>query len=79
VHDSLPAKERREEMASNMHTGHDVAFKARMTLESLKEVKTMAQVSSEYGVHMNQIHQWRQRLLDENPHRFSDHRREKVI
>jgi len=32
--------------------------------------KTMAQLSSEYGVHANQIRQWRQRLLDELPRYF---------
>ena len=35
----------------------------------------MVQLSSEYGVHANQIGQWRQRLLDEVPHVFSDRRR----
>jgi transposase-like protein len=34
----------------------------------------MAQLSSEYGVHSNQIRQWRQRLLDELPDVFSDRR-----
>lgn len=49
--------------------------KARVALEALKGEKTMAQLSSEYGVHANQIRQWRQRLLDEVPHVFSDRRR----
>ena len=35
----------------------------------------MAQLSSEYGVHANQIRQWRQRLLEEMPQVFSDRRR----
>jgi len=34
----------------------------------------MVQLSSEYGVHPNQIRQWRQRLLDELPDVFSDRR-----
>jgi transposase-like protein len=46
VHDSLPSKERRKEMASNMRKGHDAAFKARVALEALKSDKTMAQISS---------------------------------
>jgi putative transposase len=58
-----------------MRRGHDAAFKARVALEALKGEKTMAQLSSEYGVHANQIHQWRQRLLDEVPQVFSDRRR----
>ena len=51
-------------MAVNMRKSHDAAFKARIALEALKEEKTMAQLSSEYGVHANQIRQWRQKLLD---------------
>jgi len=61
-------------MVSNMRRGHDAAFKARVALEALKGEKTMAQISSEYGVHPNQIRQWRQRLLDEIPEVFSDRR-----
>jgi transposase len=59
----------------NMRRGHDAAFKARVALEALKEEKTIAQISSEYGVHANQIRQWRQRLVDELPRLFSDRRK----
>jgi len=65
-------------MASNMRKGHDAAFKARVALEALKSDKTMAQISSEYEVHVNQIRQWKQRLPDEIPNVFSDHRRKKA-
>jgi len=37
----------------------------------------MAQISSEYGVHVNQIRQWRQKLLEELPGVFSDRRQKK--
>jgi transposase-like protein len=37
----------------------------------------MAQLSSDYGVHANQIRQWRQKLLDELPGMFSDRRQKK--
>jgi transposase-like protein len=57
-----------------MRRNHDGAFKARVALEAVKGEKTMAQLSSEYGVHSNQIRQWRQRLLDELPDVFSDRR-----
>ena len=62
-------------MVSNMRRGHDAALKARVALEALKEEKTMAQLSSEFGVHVNQIRQWRQRLLEELPSLFSDRRK----
>jgi transposase len=64
-------------MVSNMRRGHDAALKARVVLEALKEEKTMAQLSSEFGVHVNQIRQWRQKLLDELPSLFSDRRKKK--
>lgn len=37
--------------------------------------KTIAQLSREFGVHGNQVRQWRKQLLKELPHLFSDHRR----
>jgi transposase-like protein len=64
-------------MASNMRKNHDAAFKAKVALEALKGEKTMAQISSEYGIHVNQIRQWRQKLLEELPGVFSDRRQKK--
>jgi transposase-like protein len=61
-----------------MRKGHDAAFKARVALEALKGEKTMAQLSSEFGVHANQIRQWRQKLLEEVPNVFSDRRRKQA-
>lgn len=50
---------------------HDAAFKAKVALEAIKGEKTIAQIASEYGVHPNQIGQWRKRLLKELPGVFS--------
>ena len=61
-------------MAENMRKSHDAAFKAKVALEALKGDRTMAELSSEYGVHANQIRQWRQKLVDELPGVFSDRR-----
>jgi len=52
----------------------DAAFKARVALESLKEEKTIAELSSEYGVHGNQIRKWRKQHLDALPGLFADRR-----
>jgi len=61
-----------------MRRQHDAAFKAKVALEALKEEKTLAQISSEFGVHVNQIRQWRrQQLLSMIPELCSD-RRKKV-
>jgi len=64
-------------MASNMRKNHDSSFKARVALEALKDEKTMTQLSSEYGVHPNQIRQWRQKLIEELPTVFTDRRQKK--
>ncbi|NLN60097.1 MAG: transposase, partial [Deltaproteobacteria bacterium] len=45
---------------ANMRRSHDAAFKVRVALEALRGEKTIAQIASEYGVHPNQIRQWRQ-------------------
>lgn len=60
---------------SKNNRNHDSAFKARIALEAIKEEKTLAQLGSEYGVHPNQIGQWRKHLLEELPSLFSDRRK----
>ena len=51
---------------------HDAAFKAKVALEAVKGEKTLAQLAGEYGVHPNQIGQWRTKLLKELPALFSE-------
>jgi putative transposase len=58
-----------------MRKGYEGTFKAKVALEALKGEKTLAQLSSEFGVHANQIRQWRKHLLDELPKVFSDRRK----
>jgi transposase-like protein len=61
-------------MVQNMRKSHDAAFKAKVALEAVKGEKTIAQLASEFGIHGNQIRQWRKQLLDELPRIFSDRR-----
>jgi len=37
-------------------------FKARVALEAIKGQKTVSEIASEYGVHPNQISNWKKRL-----------------
>jgi len=64
-------------MVRNLKNGHDGAFKAKVALEALKGEKTLAQLSSEFGVHANQIRQWRKQPLHELPSLFSDRRKKR--
>ncbi len=59
----------------NIRKNHSAAYKAKVALEAVKGEKTIAQLSSKYGAHSNQIGQWRKRLLEELPTLFSDKRK----
>ena len=58
----------------SMRRNCDSAFKAKVALEALKGEKSIAQLSSEYGAHPNQIGQWKKRLLKALPEIFSGRR-----
>ena len=53
---------------------HSSAFKAKVALEAVKKEKTVAQLSSEYGVHPNLITKWRKQLREQLPSVFSNKR-----
>ena len=46
-----------------MRKKFEAGFKAKVALEAFRGEKTMAELSSEYGVHANMIHRWKQELL----------------
>ncbi len=58
----------------NMRRNHDSAFKAKVSLEVIKGQKTIAQIASQWGIHPNQVRQWRKHLLEQLPVMFSDKR-----
>lgn len=51
---------------------HPPAFKAKVALEAIKEQKTIAELSSIYGVHSTQITKWKRKALDFIQQIFSD-------
>ena len=63
-------------MVRNMRKKYNGAFKAKVALEAIKGEKTLAQLSSEFEVHANQIGQWRKQLLKELPNLFSNRRKD---
>ena len=54
-----------------MRKQYSAEYKAQVVREVLKEEKTLGQIASEYGVHSNQIAQWRERVLSEMPELLS--------
>jgi len=46
-------------------------FKARVALDAVKGQKTINELASEYGIHPNQIGQWKKKLIDGSSDIFS--------
>jgi len=51
-------------------------FKARVALEAIKGDKTIAELSSMYGIHTSQIMKWKKKVLENIPEIFSNKREE---
>lgn len=43
---------------------HSAEFKAKVALEAAKEIKTLNELASQYGIHAVQISQWKAQLLE---------------
>ena len=54
-------------------------LKARVTLESIKGLKTVSQISSEYKVHPNLITRWKKEAIQKFPSIFFKQDRKEII
>jgi putative transposase len=54
-----------------MRRTHDAGFKAKVALEAIKGEKTVAEISSKYGIHPNQIGKWKKEVLERLPELFN--------
>lgn len=51
-------------MSKRIRRNHNPAFKAKVALAAIKEEQTLAELSQTYDVHVSQIKQWRDQLLN---------------
>jgi putative transposase len=48
------------------------SIQGQSSIQSDEKETTIAQLSSEYGLHPNLIHQWKRRMMQELPEKFSN-------
>ena len=57
---------------------HPPAFKAKVAVEALKEQKTIAEISTLFGIHTTQITKWKKQALEILAQGFSGKREQKA-
>jgi transposase-like protein len=67
----IPMKKMRKSFAGTL--------KAKVVLEAIKGEKSLSQIASQYQVHVNQIRQWKKRVLEELPDLFSRKREKSQV
>lgn len=62
-------------MPKGIRRNYDEHFKTKVVLETLKGQKTLAQLSTEFSLHANQISEWKKQALSGFPSLFSGQKR----
>jgi putative transposase len=62
-----------------MRKSFDGTLKAKVALEAIKGQKSITQIASQYKIHVSQIRQWKQRVLEELPGLFSRKREKSQV
>ncbi|MDH7472929.1 MAG: transposase [Anaerolineae bacterium] len=58
---------------SKQRRRHSAEFKFQVALDAVKGLQTINELASHYGVHPNQVSQWKQTLLQDGASLFSQH------
>ena len=61
-------------MKSKQRRSFSAEMKARITLEAIKGQKTVQEIASHYGVHPNQVTNWKRQAIEGVPGLFVDRR-----
>jgi transposase len=61
-----------EEMPRRVRRNHSAAFKAKVALEAVRGVKTVAELSKQFDLHPNLISDWKMQLLERAESVFGD-------
>ena len=56
--------------AQNKRKKHSAAFKAKVGMDAMLGIKTVAQIAREYGIHPVQVSQWKTVIRDRLPELF---------
>jgi transposase len=54
-----------------MRKKHSVEFKAKVAVEAIRQLKTINELTTEYGIHATQINAWKKQALAAIPAAFS--------
>jgi transposase-like protein len=60
---------------SKQRKQYSAALKSKVALEAIKGVRSMNEIATHYGMHLNQVGQWKKQALEHLQEAFSDGRK----